>query len=265
MRILVTSDWHVDAVTAGVERLPELAEYVSALEDAIHEHGVELVLNLGDCWDPGSLQDPRWARFFYESQVHLASAVLSRMPRDPGLDYHLSQAFHRAGVLCIPGNHDVLDTETPTSTLSPLRAARAPHVLVLEEPTAYRVGDLTVLALPYVSRAYERTDAYNRALGDALEAAERAAANSPVVVIGHLSFDNMHPGSESEDMARGRDVMFPVAAVEEVGPLLVLNGHYHQRQTIRRGKLDIEIPGAPIRFTFGERADGPRGFLILEV
>jgi len=258
MKILFTSDWHVDASTAGVERMPELAEYVSSLELAIEEEGVDLVVNAGDSWDPGSVHDPRWGRFVYESFNHLAFRAR----------YHREDA-DGPGLIAIPGNHDVVDIAEPTSTLSPLRVARSPGVLVLEEPTAWSMVHagqrVLFLALPYVSRAYERTDDYKRALGGALEAAEKAARNSPVVVIGHLAFEGMVPGSESTDMARGREVPFPVVEVGQVNPALVVNGHYHARQTIRRGSLDIEIPGAPIRFTFGEARDGARGFLTAEV
>lgn len=252
MKILVTSDWHVDAVTAGVERLPELAEYVSALEGAVHDQKIDLVLNLGDCWDPGSVQDPRWGRFVYQSFVHLAEAAREQSSNDVGL-------------IAIPGNHDVVDRSEPTSTLSPLAVAGPRAVAVLEEPTLYRLGGVAFLALPYVSRAFERTDGYRRTYDDAIEAALKAARSSPLVVFAHLAFEGMVPGSESTDMARGREVPFPVDVVGELGASVVLNGHYHARQTIRRGALDIEIPGAPIRFTFGEAKDGPRGFLVVEV
>lgn len=259
MKILVTSDWHVDAATAGVERLPEIAEYVSALEIAIDEQEVDLVLNLGDSWDPGSVHDPRWCRFVYESFTHLGRAVRSRV--DGG--------GNGPGLVAIPGNHDVVDVSDPTSTLSGLRVAGDSATLVLEAPSCHGIvrgsQHVALLALPYVSRAYERTDGYRRALDDALEAALRAARNSPVVVLGHLAFEGMVPGSESAEMARGREVAFPVDLVAEVSPTVVVNGHYHARQTIRRGALDVEIPGAPIRFTFGEARDGARGFLVLEV
>lgn len=256
MKILATSDWHVDATTAGVERLPEIAAYVDSLADAVGELDVDLVLQLGDSWDPGSVNDPRWCRFVYESFIRLGSSYAHELNGVVGL-------------IAIPGNHDVIDTSTPTSTLSGLRVAGSRFVAVLEEPTCYRVTrrdeSVAVLALPYVSRAYERTDAYRQALDGALEAALRAARDSPVVVMGHLSFDGMTPGSETTDMARGREVPFPVALIEQLAPTVVVNGHYHARQTIRRGGLDIEIVGAPIRFTFGEAKDGPRGFLVLEV
>lgn len=252
-RIIVTSDWHVDSVTAGVERLPELAQYVSALETAIKDQCVDVVVNLGDCWDPGSVMDPRWARFVYESFVDLGRAA------------RITSKESSAGLIAIPGNHDVVDIADPTSTLTGLRVSRPVDAVVLESPSAYMKAGVCFLALPYVSRAYEKTAAYQRALDESLEAAFKAARNSPVVVLGHLSFEDMHPGSESTDMARGREVPFPVASVIQVDPTLVLNGHYHARQTIRRQGLTIEIPGAPIRFTFGEAKDGARGFLILEV
>lgn len=263
MKFLCTSDWHVDATTAGVERLPEIAAYVDSLADAVGELDVDLVLQLGDSWDPGSVNDPRWCRFVYESFVRLGSCARSRCLHTEG------GIAEGVGLIAIPGNHDVIDASTPTSTLSGLRVAGSRFVAVLEEPTCYRVTrrdeSVAVLALPYVSRAYERTDAYRQALDGALEAALRAARDSPVVVMGHLSFDGMTPGSETTDMARGREVPFPVALIEQLAPTVVVNGHYHARQTIRRGGLDIEIVGAPIRFTFGEAKDGPRGFLVLEV
>lgn len=259
MRILVTSDWHVDAVTAGVERLPEIAEHVSAIETAIAEREVDLVLHLGDCWDPGSVHDPRWTRFVYESFVHLGRAARLRV----------DGAGNGPGLVAIPGNHDVVDVAEPTSTLSGLRVAGDPSTLVLEQPSCWGLvrgsSHVALLALPYVSRAHERSDGYRRALDAALEGALRAARHSPVVVLSHLAFEGMTPGSETTDMARGREVPFPVELVEQVRPTLVVNGHYHARQTIRRGALDIEIPGAPIRFTFGEARDGARGFLVVEV
>lgn len=254
-RILITSDWHVDTVTAGTERFAELAEYVSALEEVIREESVDLVCNLGDCWDPGTVQDPRWARFVYSSFAQLGAAA----------KHDSLYAREGAGLVAIPGNHDVIDTSIPTSTLSALAALNHETALVLEKPSLRTMAGVAVLALPYVARAYQGTPAYQRALDDALEASLRASRDMPLIVIGHLSFDNMHPGSEIIDMSRGREIPFPVELVEQLDPAAVFNGHYHMRQRIRRGGLDIEIPGSPIQFTFGETKDGPRGFLIVEV
>ena len=78
----------------------------------------------------------------------------------------------------------------PTSTLSPLAATRVRDVLVFEEPhvtVALRAargggGDhqVAVLALPYVSRTYERTDRYKHALDTALAEAARWARTCPL-------------------------------------------------------------------------------------
>jgi exonuclease SbcD len=250
MKILITSDWHVDTTTAGVERLPEIKEYVEELIEVVRAERVDLVLNLGDSWDPGSMADARWARFVYDAFVRIAKAA-------------------PLGLVAIPGNHDVIDTSTPTSTLSPFVAAEGSEMVkIVERPKFFIRGGVGFLALPYVSRTFERTDDFRDEFEEAFKLArrDRRAPGAPaLVVFGHLSFEGMHPGSESTDMAHGREILFPVEAVKALEPTLVANGHYHARQTIRRGDLDIEIPGAPIRFTFGEVEDGPRGFLIAEV
>jgi DNA repair exonuclease SbcCD nuclease subunit len=251
MRILATSDWHVDAVTAGVERLPEIADHVDALSKYATQRRADLIVACGDYHDPGSVHDPRWTAFVYTSLTKLGHSA-------------------RSGAIAIPGNHDVVDLDEPCSTLSGLKAAQSPCVSVLELPGVRTVGAdeghiATVLALPYVSRGVERSAAYKAALEKALEDAKRYSRFHPLVVITHLAFEGMTPGSETTDMARGREVLFPVSDVEALKPEVVLAGHYHARQTIRRGRLDVHIIGAPIRFTFGEMDEEPRGFLEVEV
>jgi hypothetical protein len=83
-------------------------------------------------------------------------------------------------------------------------------------------------------------------------------------VLSHLSLPNMHPGSE-EEMPRGREVDFPVERVLELEPAVVLQGHYHARQVVKLRGLEVQVIGAPVRFTFGERADGERGYLLVDV
>lgn len=251
MKILFTSDWHCDAITAGVERLPELEQYVERVYEFIDENDVELVIHAGDNWDPGSIQDARWATFIYGSFLALAERA-------------------RGGLVAIPGNHDVIDSSSPLSTLSPLKAMNIRDIDVFDVPSAFvhaktDLERVVVLALPYVSRAFERTKAYAEAYDAAFATAQTVAESGvPLVVVGHLAFEGMVPGSETIDMGRGREIPFPIEDVARLKPAVVVNGHYHERQKIRRGALDIEIVGAPLRFTFGE-ADGERGFLVVEV
>lgn len=258
----MTSDWHLDATTAGVERFGELEQYVEVLEARLEKGDVDIVLFLGDTFDPGSHQEARWGSAMMEWAIALSARA-------------------RHGGVFLAGNHDVLEMAPagrPFTVLSPLavlaeyaldkQIERAPRVA--EVPACFKVGKLgedccAILALPYVARALAQTDSYVHALDTAFErAASWAKRGTPLVVVGHLSFEGMVPGSESE-MMRGRDVMFPVQRVATLKPALVANGHYHKRQVIRRGDLDIQIVGAPLRMTFGERDDGERGFLMVDV
>jgi len=259
VRFVVSSDWHVDATTGGLERLPEMESYVDELCAYMRENQIDAFMHLGDLWDPGTLSDARWGRFVARSMLDTVRSTTSGTS------------------LWIAGNHDVVDVVEPTSILSPLRVLAAHmdgvHVAVREMPSLVWFPEqagkaVAVLALPYVSLLVERSPAYAGAIAEAFgEAREAVAKGHRLVVVGHLSFDGMHPGSE-EEMTRGREVAFPVAEVAALRPTLVLNGHYHERQTIRRGvaplELDVEIVGAPLRLTFGDAAVG-RGFLVAEV
>jgi DNA repair exonuclease SbcCD nuclease subunit len=252
MKALLSSDWHIDASTAGVERFDELAAYVDTIATAATAEGVDVVCFGGDAFDPGSLHESKWSAFMVRAAAKLASAA-------------------KYGAVLIPGNHDVLDVSEPCSVLSPLAAAVESFdvngVVLAELPRWIEIhgSDGGVLALPYVSRAVERTEVYRstlaKAMGEAREARERGAK---VLALGHYTIPGIDPGSEGE-MVRGRDLLFPSAMLREVRPTLITNGHYHAQQTHTVDGLRVEIIGAPVRFTFGERDDGPRGFLLAEV
>lgn len=253
MKLLATSDWHLDAVTAGLERCLEVKAYASELVQVVEREEVDLVLHLGDLLDPGHLRDSAYQRVLFQLAAQLNSAA-------------------RYGSIWLPGNHDVLDEAEPTSTLSPLAAASAawashdPNPLQVVELPKFVMrklpeGRANFLCLPYVSRATMNTAVYQEAFQEALRQAE---GRSNLVVLSHLSLPGMHPGSE-EEMPRGREVAFPLQEVKKLNPALVLQGHYHKRQTVKVSGLVVEVVGAPVRFTFGERADGPRGYLLVEL
>lgn len=262
MKILLTSDWHVDAMTAGVSRFDEATRYVDELVRACATHDVDVVCFLGDAFDPGSMLEGCWSAFMVEAQHRLTKAA-------------------RMGSVFITGNHDVIDASVPMSTLSPLaRVAmlykgircgefgddwRSMHVA--EEPTLVDAfsGGVAILALPYVSRGAVRSGYHRDAYVTALSAAKAAKARgTPVVAIGHYALPGIVPGSE-EEMMRGRDIPIPAADLLDIGVDLVVNGHYHARQTVVVDGLTVEVVGAPTRFTFGEAGDGERGYLIAEV
>lgn len=253
MRILVTSDWHVDASTAGVERAAELESYVAALAARLEDTRkprVDVLIHAGDFADPGSLYDCRWI------------ATIMR---------HVAVLHRRVGrSIWIAGNHDVIETSGGWSMLTPLAEAAiagwCEGIEIVEAPSLIGIDGVGFLCLPYVARSVEKAPKYRDFYTDALEEAGR---RRKLVVVGHLSIPGITPGSE-EEMPRGREMIFPVDEIAEFRPAVVINGHYHARQTFAArtssgGNLPIEIPGAPIRFTFGERDDGARGWLEIEV
>lgn len=242
MKLLVTSDWHLDAVTAGVRRFADLEAAVNELVGYAIGQQVAAVLFLGDLCDPDSGSCVfRCVRLAMEAALVLARA---------GIESHW-----------IAGNHDVIEDGTADTVLAPLRAVRevgAP-VHVYERPGLNVVGGrVALLALPYTALA---------APYDPVREVREAAMMTklPTVLAGHLMLDGIVPGAETTDMARGRDVLLPVREARHAFelqnlPLLMLNGHYHQRQQFN----GVHVPGALERLTFGEEQSRP-GWLVVEV
>lgn len=259
MRLLVTSDWHLDATTAGLDRLGELEDFSRGLEVVVEREEVDVVLHLGDLLDPGHLDESRYQRVLLGCAARLTKAA-------------------KYGSVWLAGNHDVIDTDVPTSTLSPLAMVAEEwwgghgdlynQLRVLELPRFFTLGTVSFLALPYVARTAMQTPEYQRAYVDAVSAASAVGAPheriAPLVVLSHLSLPGMHPEAAGEP--RGREVSFPVEDVRAMRPDLVLQGHYHARQVVQLGDgLQVQVVGAPVRFNFGERQDGERGYLMVDL
>lgn len=274
MRLLFISDLHLDAITGGHDRWPELQQYFREVDHAIDEYQIDILGFVGDAFDPGTAQEARWH-----------TELL-------GWAYRLTSKLE--ATVWIAGNHDVLemaigDDAEPCTVLSPLarlaeeaaedpngmrsdvlarmHVAETPRLLTFDFVPTRREGAarerLGIVALPYMARAVHRADP--DAYTVAIDAAKHLSADGvPIVVLSHLMLSGMVPGSEDE-MLRGRDIPLPIKELEELAPALVANGHYHRREVVRRGNVDIQIVGAPVHMTFGERNDGARGFLIVEV
>ena len=260
MKILLTSDWHLDAVTAGVPRLDEIGPYVEELLGVIAREKINFVFHLGDLFDPGSMLGALYTANVIDIAGRLA---------DSGAE----------AVVWVAGNHDVIESSRGATTLSPLAAAvRAGRIgagdgaetHVVERPTflelvGYDIPNLRVVALPYVARAVERMPGHDDLRAAAFAEAAALGDKWPLVVIGHLTVPGALVGSETTDMPRGRDLDFPLEEVSRLNPALVAAGHYHRAQTVDHGGLVVVIPGSPHRLTFGERDDTRKGFTVIEL
>jgi exonuclease SbcD len=252
VRLMAFSDIHLDATTAGKARRAEVVEFLASARKIATDEKVDLVVFGGDAHDSGWLADPLFS-------AELISGIMK---------------FDQP-VVAVAGNHDVVDTselfhEQPVTTLTPLRAAamfssRSPSVKVFDRPACQWVSaEWVVLGLPYLSRAHAALN--EKWLGQAFKEAQmHVAAGKKLIVVGHLVVPGAVMGSESVEMAKGQDQLFPLASVEALKPALVINGHYHARQVVKLGQLEVVIPGSPLRFTFGEAAEVSKGVCIVEL
>jgi len=205
-----------------------------------------LLLHLGDVFDPGR-DDLRW------------SSRLMALARE--------LSSHARFAIWLAGNHDVVDRTEVVTSLSPLREAASMSpcgLTVAERPGVYVLGvpdepDIVVLALPYPSRVdLERWDDL------VSEAIASVPSGAGVIVASHLCVDGARLGSESREMNRGQDVFLRAEWLDAVEPVVVVNGHYHDRQVVPCGRHEVQIPGAPIRHTFADSA-AARGGLLIEI
>jgi DNA repair exonuclease SbcCD nuclease subunit len=252
MRILIFSDIHLDAVTAGNPRKQEVVEFLRHVQQAATAHEVDLVIFSGDAHDSGWLLDPLYT-------AELIWGLLS----------------FKQDVIAVAGNHDVVDTSElfdgePVTTLTPLRVASkfTPQLqrrcFVADRPKLVKISaKWAVLCLPYVSRVHSKVS--GEWLEHAVvEAAEFGQGGGKLIVVGHRVVPGAVMGSESAEMAKGQDQMFPFAEVAQLQPAVVINGHYHARQVVRVEGLEVNIPGAPLQFTFGETEE-PKGVTVMQL
>lgn len=252
MKILVTSDWHADATTAGFDRGDDVSSAVWETVAVAALEEVDMYLFLGDLCDPGT------------TRSHRAEAVAVRTAAELWFRHRIPSRW-------ITGNHDVIEDGSGSHTLVGVadlafglrETEHAGRIVVLDEPFEEHIGEnfiraggmVDIVYLPFTprSRGYD-PERWVRKCG-------AGSHGRRVVVAAHLNIEGIESGSETSDMPRGRDVFLPLAAIRERWPdALVLNGHYHRRQTFK----GVVVPGALERLTFGEERNQP-GFLVVEV
>lgn len=238
-KIVVIGDLHLDQSTAGVDRFVDGS---TVLDRAVH-HAKELKATAFIF--TGDLSDP------HTSRSHRAVAKLAHAVAD----------LKKAGTwsILLAGNHDVIEDGSGGCVMDALRwsdqctVAARPGFFPLIDHKLQRVA-CRVLALPFTPSSHNYDpDAYVRSLQD--------PGDLPVLVIGHLNLDGIAVGSETTEMPRGRDVFWPITALNECFPkALRVGGHYHAPQVFK----GVNIVGSAVRLRFDERGNSP-GYLVLEV
>jgi len=248
MKILVTGDWHLDHITQGVTRFPELQDVVRKMVETAIDEEVDAFVFGGDLCDPDS-----GSCVFRAVRVALGAAMALNDARIP--NYWLV------------GNHDVIEDGTGDTTLDPLLAlcGEGLGTTVLRDPYLFGCNGYAMLALPFTPtvRNYDAAQWVERTLTPG----PSQSFGTGLVVLSHLSMPGVQPGEETTEMPRGRDVEFPLQAFADSGRPIAVTAqfHYHRQQTLELPHIGkCFIPGSLAQLTFSEEGK-QSGFGIIEL
>lgn len=234
-KVLATSDWHLDWATAGLPRYDDIDE---AIDDMLDEHlpEIDLFLFLGDLTDPDSARAWR--------------AV------DRAADHARRISDQNVPSIWLAGNHDHLNDGYGTTTLDCLARARVKAPIhVIKAGRVLTEAGIEIMLLPHPGK------------GVVYDPAEYVLKSSckPSIIAAHLTLQGYDRGSESEDMPRGKDVLFPIHEIETMNMnAVLLCGHHHKRGALNQSGAQVHVPGSLARLTFNEEHNAP-GYLLLEV
>lgn len=232
VKLVATSDWHLDVSTAGVDRFEDTGEAIDRSVDVAKAMKADVYLMGGDLSDPNM-----------------------RALRSVTKALQVQRECNLAGIcpLFVAGNHDVIEDGSGYTTLSPLRETGVGHVFESPQVVELQCG-ITVIALPFTASSHEYSpDEFIRAC--------KVDSDGPLLIVGHLNLEGIGPGSETKDMPRGRDVFWPLDAIAECFPnALLVGGHYHAPQEFK----GVHIIGSTARLRFDE-ANNETGYLVMEV
>lgn len=236
MKIAVTADWHLDSVTLGVARFGDLSKALQEMMHVVIRERPRLFLFLGDLCNPD-----RGARTL--KAISTASF------------YARTLYEHDIESVWVAGNHDVVDSSDIITTLTPLGSM--PFMHVVEKLSSLTIDKWHFVFLPYISRVLQPdTDVRKYVERECLLAADKGHR---IILAGHCTHvEGAKDGNETTLMRRGRTMNFPTDVGRKHGAVM-LNGHYHTRQTTPSG---VHIPGSLGRFDFGEERNTPSFYIF---
>ncbi|MHB9032503.1 MAG: metallophosphoesterase family protein [Anaerolineae bacterium] len=265
MKILHTADWHLGKEWRGVDRTPDLENYViPEIVDIALQNKVRLFVIAGDIFE-GLNRD----------SLRQCASLLRRPFR----------ALLEAGVhiALIPGNHDNLPLFRLLEAaldINPLSANA--RLVIFTEPSAQRFDGLQVLGVPYLTLASFRgwfagqnaalpveSDLQNKTLTDLYERTIRSlkrnnlAPGAPALLVGHFAVSgaSLRPGEDASERgyagfetSYARDLSVNCEALLNNSQVPQYNalGHMHRGQKIPATSAPTLYSGAPDRFDRGE-------------
>ncbi len=231
MKVVITGDWHGDHYTAGVPRFDEIAKAVDVTVRAAVDMKAGLYIFDGDLAEvdgPGMLQT-------------LALAV------------GVAKDLNQRGIpsIWLTGNHDVIEDGLGTANLTPM--AEVEGAELVDSPRFVDIAGKRIACLPFTPRTHNYDPrAFVR---------ENANYQHIDLVVGHLMLEGIAAGSETKDMARGRDVFWPLAEIRECWPGAVcVAGHYHEAQVYQ----GVHVVGSLARLTRSEIHNTP-SYLVVDL
>lgn len=231
MKIVITSDWHLDAITDGVQRDEEINRLVDHSVKVAIEEGAALYIFVGDLCNPDGWNAIR----------AMAKSI----------EVALKLNDHDINSVWVAGNHDVSEDGLGTTTLTPLAAADV-AAQVFEQPGEFIFNgknmDLHIVGLPFTPASHKYDPEVT------VKKMSKPKLGTPTLVLGHLNLKGIAAGSETKELARGREVYWPVDVVKKKWPgCVMIGGHYHYAQEFE----GIHIVGSLARLRHDEEDHNP--------
>ncbi len=226
MKIVLCSDAHLDAKTAGFARYEDVANAFNQVVEHCQRVKADRFIFLGDLCDPDAANLIRCMKVAQRVAAELeASDIQSSW---------------------LAGNHDVLEDGYGTTTLDLVNGESS---TVVKFPGIYPWDSIAFLPYTPMSNNYDPVEVVKK------------WKDPPKLICSHLMIEGISVGSETTEFPRGRDVFLPIDLIRELYPnAIVVSGHYHEAQTFK----GVHVVGSMARLTRGEISNTPQ-FLTLDI
>lgn len=229
MKVFVASDCHYGLKSAGIDRTEEIHTIMMRIVQEAIDDNADMFVHMGDLGhtaNPSSLVHRYWVEIFNTLE---------------------KAKIHGRFIL---GNHDVVGRAgNIAGSLGPLEKLNLAYPRAVTNARAEMFGDWQFFYLPYLSKSAcdgeDRNEIYKRCA--------KELGDDRTVVFTHLNID----GAKTEDdfLLRPVDAVMPRSLYQNDNVKLILSGHIHGPQTVRKSAPRHEILGSLICTDFGDTSE----------